>query len=250
MPACRSYGADRELGNITASEGKVIMSSKWRKLILETILVWIICIVDILWSVHFIYSWRQNGTIISVRDVSTDLGGILGQNIIVSAIAIFLFLLTLICLREQFTEAMYMKISGKRQRNALFICLGVLIVMTFVALVMKEDKITVLYSLLYYTVFVAFTEEFVVRDVCVYLLRAENKWVCYLVPNLLFAGMHLFAYADWGKITLSYVISFVTSQMLGLVVIGCLFQFLKEKSGTIWVPVLVHAILDYSIVLG
>lgn len=124
------------------------------------------------------------------------------------------------------------------------------IVITFVALVMKEDKITVLYSLLYYTVFVAFTEEFVVRDVCVYLLRAENKWVHYLVPNLLFAGMHLFAYADWGKITLSYVISFVTSQMLGLVVIGCLFQFLKEKSGTIWVPVLVHAILDYSIVLG
>ncbi len=25
---------------------------------------------------------------------------------------------------------------------------------------------------------------------------------------------------------------------------------LKEKSGTIWVPVLVHAILDFSVVLG
>ena len=153
MPACGSYGADRELDNITVSEGKIIMSSKWRKLILKIILVWIICTVDILWSVRFIYSWRQNGTIIPVRNASTDLGGIFRQNIMVSAIAIFLFLLTLICLREQFTEAMYMKISGKRQRNASFICLGVLTVMTFAALVAKEDKITVLYSLLYYTVF-------------------------------------------------------------------------------------------------
>ena len=63
-------------------------------------------------------------------------------------------------------------------------------------------------------------------------------------PNLLFAAMHLFSYANWGAITVPYVvISFVSSELLGLLTMGCIFQFLKEKSGTLWMAVLVHAIL-------
>ena len=58
------------------------------------------------------------------------------------------------------------------------------------------------------------------------------------------------SYASWGEITPVYVFSFITSQMLGLILTGCIFQYLKEKSGTIWIPVLVHAILDYMVVLG
>lgn len=82
------------------------------------------------------------------------------------------------------------------------------------------------------------------------LLRTEKSSLRYLIPNVLFATMHIFSYAGWGMITLHYLITFVFSQMLGLIAMGCIFQFLKEKSGTIWVPVLVHAILDFSVVLG
>ena len=97
-----------------------------------------------------------------------------------------------------------------------------------------------LYNLLYYTVFIAFAEEFVVRGVCVYLVRGEKPYIRYLAPNLLFAAMHLFSYANWGAITVPYVISFVSSELLGLLTMGCIFQFLKEKSGTLWTAVLVH----------
>jgi len=38
--------------------------------------------------------------------------------------------------------------------------------------------------------------------------------------------------------------------MAGLVAMGCLFQYLKEKSGSLWIPVLVHAVLDYTAVFG
>ena len=96
----------------------------------------------------------------------------------------------------------------------------------------------------------AMEEELLVRGICVYLLKDENNYIRYLVPNILFAAMHLFSYTNWGKITLVYVFSFITSQMLGLILTGCIFQYLKEKSGTIWIPVLVHAILDYMVVLG
>ena len=30
---------------------------------------------------------------------------------------------------------------------------------------------------------------------------------------------------------------------------GCVFQLLKEKSGTIWIPILLHALMDFSYVL-
>ncbi len=39
------------------------------------------------------------------------------------------------------------------------------------------------------------------------------------------------------------------ADLAGLTVSGCLFQLLKEKSGTLWLPVLLHAFLDYSVVL-
>lgn len=37
--------------------------------------------------------------------------------------------------------------------------------------------------------------------------------------------------------------------VLGYVFGGCLLQLLKEKSGSIWLPVLVHCLADYSIIL-
>lgn len=220
------------------------------QLIWKCVIILFICLVDILWGAGFIYKWKQDGSVLSVRNASGNLPGIFAQNLIVAAVPIAIFLIALFILRGKFVTEMYFKVYGKKQWGAVCILTVVLAVMTIFCLVTKEDKITVLYNLLYYTVFIALTEEFVVRDVCVWFLREEHKAVRYLVPNVLFAAMHLFSYSGWGNITVSYVLSFVTSQMLGLVAMGCLFQFLKEKSGSIWIPVLVHAALDYAVVFG
>lgn len=106
---------------------------------------------------------------------------------------------------------MYFKVNSRKQKIAVASLAAVLVILALYCLVTKTDKIMVLYNLLYYTVF---------------------------------------SYAGWGELTFRYLFSFVSSQMLGLIVMGCLFQYLKEKSGTIWVPVQVHAILDFSVVLG
>ena len=164
--------------------------------------------------------------------------------------AILVILIFFIILRKNFVSEMYLKISEKKQKITVFILTAILLAVTVFCLITKADKITILYNLLYYTVFIALEEELLVRGVCVYLLKDESNYIRYLVPNILFAAMHLFSYANWGKITPVYVFSFITSQMLGLVLTGCIFQYLKEKSGTIWIPVLVHAILDYMVVLN
>ena len=181
------------------------------------IIIFLICTADILVAAYFIYTWKQNGTVVVVRNASDNIFGIFRQSLVVSMVAIIVILIFFMILRKKFISEMYLKISGKKQKT---------------------------------TVFIAMEEELLVRGICVYLLKDENNYIRYLVPNILFAAMHLFSYTNWGKITLVYVFSFITSQMLGLILTGCIFQYLKEKSGTIWIPVLVHAILDYMVVLG
>ena len=216
----------------------------------KLVLIFLICAADILWSAGFIYLWKTKGVVLSVKEASVNIPGIFVQNLIVEAVPILLFFLFLFRLRKNFQTEMYLKITGKMQKCTVGILGGILLALALWCLVTKADKVTVLYNLLYYTVFIAFAEEFVVRGVCVYLVRGEKPYIRYLAPNLLFAAMHLFSYANWGAITVPYVISFVSSELLGLLTMGCIFQFLKEKSGTLWMAVLVHAILDYSVVLS
>ena len=187
---------------------------------------------------------RMTSSIIqAVKEASVNIPGIFVQNLIVEAVPILLFFLFLFRLGKNFQTEMYLKITGKMQKCTVGILGGILLALALWCLVTKADKVTVLYNLLYYTVFIAFAEEFVVRGICVYLVRGEEPYIRYLAPNLLFAVMHLFSYANWGAITVPYVISFVSSELLGLLTMGCIFQFLKEKSGTLWTAVLVHAIL-------
>lgn len=209
----------------------------------KLVLIFLICAADILWSAGFIYLWKTKGVVLSVKEASVNIPGIFVQNLIVEAVPILLFFLFLFRLRKNFQTEMYLKITGKMQKCTVGILGGILLALALWCLVTKADKVTVLYNLLYYTVFIAFAEEFVVRGICVYLVRGEEPYIRYLAPNLLFAVMHLFSYANWGAITVPYVISFVSSELLGLLTMGCIFQFLKEKSGTLWTAVLVHAIL-------
>ena len=229
------------------------MSDKDKKTLalpVRIVIIFLICTADILTAAYFIYTWKQNGTVISVRNASDNIPGIFCQSLAVSMVAILVILIFFIILRKKFVSEMYLKISEKKQKITVLILIAILLAVTVFCLITKADKITVLYNLLYYTVFIALEEELLVRGVCVYLLKDENNYIRYFVPNILFAAMHLFSYANWGKITPVYVFSFITSQMLGLVLTGCIFQYLKEKSGTIWIPVLVHAILDYMVVLN
>ena len=229
------------------------MSDKDKKTLalpVRIVIIFLICTADILTAAYFIYTWKQNGTVISVRNASDNIPGIFCQSLAVSMVAILVILIFFIILRKNFVSEMYLKISEKKQKITVLILTVILLAVTVFCLITKADKITILYNLLYYTVFIALEEELLVRGVCVYLLKDESNYIRYLVPNILFAAMHLFSYANWGKITSVYVFSFITSQMLGLVLTGCIFQYLKEKSGTIWITVLVHAILDYMVVLS
>ena len=208
--------------------------------------VLLICAVDLAWTAFWIYRWSHQGTLISVRNASEDAAGIFRQSLILCVVPVLTAAVCFLILKKDFASETALRVAGRKQWAFVGAPALVLFIMALAALLIKADKISVLYALLYYTVFVALTEEFLIRGACVFLLKEENAWIQYLIPNLLFAAMHVFAYGGWGEITAGYVVHFLTSQLLGTAAIGCIFQYLKEKTGTLWVPILIHAIMDFS----
>lgn len=219
------------------------------KRIWKMILSIAVCGAEFMTAAFYLWPKARSGELLSVRHASEYLPGIFMQSMITFMFPAALLILFALYLKKDFAKQMYMSLDGKWQRLTAALLISFILVLTCCCLIVKEDKISVLFSLLYYSVFIAFAEEYVCRDVCPWFLRDFSWPVRYLIPNICFALLHVFSYAGWGEITGAVLFHFLTSQAAGLAAGGCLFQLLKEKSGTIWLPVLLHALMDYSVIL-
>lgn len=198
-------------------------------------------------SAGYLYLVRAGGgELYSVRQASTCFWPLLRQNLLTSLFPIVLLAGCALWLKKDFPDAMGLSVKGKKQGLTVGILASALGVMTIAVMAAGGDRAEILYSLFYYTVLVAFQEEFIFRGLCGCLLKDQDRKLRYLVPSLLFALIHILAYNDFGALTGGYVLSFLLSDVLGLFVMGCAFQFLKEKTGTLWVPILIHAICDFQ----
>ncbi len=200
-------------------------------------------------SVFLLYRKVQSGEVISVRLSSAEPAAFILQCLLEFLFPAALLILFALVLKRDFPSAMYMTIIGKWQRITAAALITGILGFTVYGLAAKPDKMSILLSLFYYFVIVAFAEEFVIRDACTYFLRDASWPLRYLLPNLFFALPHLFSYAGWGEITGGVVLNFLFNGVLGYIFSGCLLQLLKEKSGSIWIPVLLHCLMDYSVIL-
>lgn len=213
------------------------------------LVILLITVLHVACSIPLIYRWKESGTLIPSLAASTNIPGIFVQNLITSAFEILLFIIFLVILKNRFADEMYLKIKGKISLVVVVTLVAILLGFMIFCLITKQDKITVLYNLFYYVFFIAFFEEFIYRDVFPFLLKEEKTVLRYLVPGIMFGLIHIFNNSGWQSITAIQLVKFLTSQMLGFIAFSCLVQFLKEKSDTIWIPVLVHTIMDYSVIL-
>ena len=201
-------------------------------------------------STFLLYRGVQSGSVLSVRFASAQPAAFLLQCLRECLLPAVLLILFAAFLRKDFSSALYFRLRGKWQRAAAAILIAAILGFALYGLVTKQDKASVLISLLYYLVVVAFSEEFVIRDACTYLLRDSSWSLRYLLPNAIFALLHLFLYAEWGEIGAEVLIRFFTTgTFFGYVSMGCLFQLFMEKSGSLWLPVLLHGMMDYSVIL-
>ncbi len=187
----------------------------------------------------------KSGELLSISHASEYLFPLLKQAVIVNLFSIGLIAWFALKLRSDFPSELWLQIKGKKQIVSVSILIGVLVVMTIVGIAVKKDPVMVLCNLFYYIFFIAFMEEFVFRGVSCYLLDDFSRKVKYFLPNIIFAGIHIFAYNEFEAFALNDIVNFFTSDFLGLFLGGCIFLYLKEKSGTLWVPILVHGIMDF-----
>ena len=102
------------------------------------------------------------------------------------------------------------------------------------------------YNLMYFVVFVGLSEEFVYRGVCPWLLK-EFPWeIRYLLPAALFALAHVFAFTHFAIPDGQQLMRFFTSEFPSLMAAGCCFQLLRDRTGTLWIPILLHALIDFA----
>ena len=201
-------------------------------------------------DVFLLYRRIRNGEAISVRLSSGQPAAFLIQCLLEFLLPAVLLILFALVLKRDFFPGMYMTLKGKWQRIAAAVLIIVILGFTAYGLVAKSDKVSIMLSLFYYFVIVAFAEEFVIRDACTYFLRDAPWPLRYLLPNFFFALPHLFSYAGWSEISGGVLLNFLFNGiLLGYVFGGCLLQLFKEKSGSIWLPVLLHCLMDYSIIL-
>lgn len=81
------------------------------------IIIFLICTADILVAAYFIYTWKQNGTVVVVRNASDNIFGIFRQSLVVSMVAIIVILIFFMILRKKFHIRNVPKISGKKPED-------------------------------------------------------------------------------------------------------------------------------------
>ena len=195
------------------------------------------------------YEKSLAGELISVSQASAHLGAAVCQSLLTFLYPAALLIAFSLALKKNFAGEMNLRLSGRWQRITALVLGLALLGLTGYGLLSGKDPVTVWFALIYYLVTVAFEEEFIVRGAAVWFLRNAPAPVRYLVPNVCFALLHVFSYAGWEKLSAAYLLHFLTSDLLGLTLMGCFFQWLKEKSDSIWIPVLLHALLDYTALL-
>ena len=108
-------------------------SSKGR-FVLKILAVFLICAADILFAAWVIYTEKQKGTLLSVRAASSHLPQLFVQNLLTSAVPIFLVFLALIFCKKRFAQAMQLTLPKGKTRKAAVLLLFFLLIITAAAL--------------------------------------------------------------------------------------------------------------------
>lgn len=207
-----------------------------------------IWLFNIAFVIGYMMNMQQAGNLLGVSTASSHMPDILIQNIIETAPMLAAMVLSFLLLKGQSLEKLGLSVTNKKQWIAIIVLAVLMFGMAVAANCMHIlDAGTIFYQLFYYFIIIAFFEEFEYRCLFPALLKDKfsNKWV-YIFPNLLFGLCHLFSFNGFFITSFGQILQFLTSDVLGLFVAGCIFQFIKEKTGTVWIAVLIHAIYDYS----
>lgn len=127
---------------------------------------------------------------------------------------------------------------------------SVLLLAVYIAMFLYHGDFTVrgVYLAFFYLVIVAFTEEFIFRGfLFTQIEQAYDFEIGIIISGLFFGAMHGLLPTITSNGSLLDLLINISGKLLGQGIIGGgLFALIYKKSGTLFIPILIHAILDYS----
>lgn len=103
------------------------------------------------------------------------------------------------------------------------------------------------YQFFFYLVFVAFAEEFIYRGFIYNILKGNSKALAIIISGIFWGITHaVLPSIIYDRDMVQFLLSMQNQIGFGIVV-GWYFIYLLEKSKTLWIPILIHAILDYTV---
>lgn len=130
-------------------------------------------------------------------------------------------------------------------RRKVTAVLGSILLILFI--LHNDYTVSGFYKLFFHLIVVAFAEEFLFRGYVYSMMKRYSKTSAVLVSGILWGSMHailpgLVAGEQLGEIGLNMI-----SQLGFGIAAGYYFIYIMEKSASLFVPVLVHAILNYTV---
>lgn len=110
----------------------------------------------------------------------------------------------------------------------------------------KDFTLVGIYSAVFYLLFVAIPEEIIYRGYLYLQLKKWSKIGAIIISGIMFGCMHAVLPAIVNEISVAEMLINMLSQVGGGICGGLIFIGLYELSGSLLVPILIHALLDYS----
>ncbi|MCF0146850.1 MAG: CPBP family intramembrane metalloprotease [Clostridium sp.] len=196
------------------------------------ILIGIIYIIYFYTFLNFVY---KKGLLISLKDVYLSN---IGTMLLIDFINMLLFPLAIIIFYRRNLEDLGF-IKSKLAIVLLFIY-GLFF------LLHSDYTIRGIYEAFFYLFIVALPEEIIYRGYIYNFLKKHNRIFAIIISGILFGIMHSILPSIMSESNISTMIKDMLSQIGGGILGGYIFILYFEKSNTILIPILIHALLDYS----
>lgn len=169
------------------------------------------------------------------------------QNLLVNLPVLLMVAVLLLVTKGRFARTAGLRIPRGRSRTSAGIALGVYAALLAVALLLRKGSaLAIVYQWLYYLVFVALCEELEFRAVLPWLMEKSRlpAWCVWAIPGVLFGCVHTLIPLVKGVGT-TEMVELLFSGMIGYLIMSCALYRARLWSGTLWLPVLLHAALDF-----
>lgn len=188
----------------------------------------------------------QSGKLIAVKELqSGDIPAALLQHFLVNIPILCMIGIAVWVWKRQFPAVFGLTTGDKKKRCSMLLAGGAFVLLLAAALVKEVNTpANLLYQRLYYLIFIALAEEALCRGLLPVLMEKGEfpKWCVWIIPGVLFGMMHTLIPAIKGTLTAATVFSSIG----GMLVSHCVFYAWRRWSGTLWLPIFIHAALDFA----